>query len=85
MGVRFEHRAHTVKPAADIAKDRDAFVEEIEVTGVAEFPPRVVLQCLRSDGKVVDLVFAEVGAHKVSDELLKAVGALRRERQREVG
>lgn len=60
-----------------IAKDPGKFVEEIEVKAVPGFPPRVVLQCLRSDGQVIPLVFADLGAHKVSDELLRAVAALR--------
>lgn len=70
----------SMRTAREVAEDKGALCEEIETTAIDDMPRRVVVQALRSDGNVVELVFSELGAHKASDELLKRVAELRRSR-----
>jgi len=65
---------------AELVNTPGANVEESNVVASAEFPPRIVLRLLRSDGEIVSGVLVPVQAHKLSDDLLRAVAAtMRRE------
>jgi len=65
-------------PDSKTAAPDSELVEETQVKGDTGFPQRVILEILTADNKVAKFIFGPMMAHKLSDDLLRAVAAVKR-------
>jgi hypothetical protein len=62
----------------ELATNEALSIEETLVTAVSGFPPKVVLQLLLANGEIVSGHLGPMQAHKLSDDLLRAVAMVKR-------
>jgi hypothetical protein len=67
------------RPDAPRNSDLDRMVEETRVSaGLAGFPKTVIVEILTADGTLARFVLGAMLAHKLSDDLLRAVAIVKR-------